>query len=249
MNIQSFLDSGIIEDYILGVASPQDVAKIEELASESEEVVQVIEETKNRLLDYILLYDAEEVKLSLKERMMPYQKYIRIAAVLFLGVSLILNFYFYIAWQNSHKQVQSLLHENTEIHTQLAQRRQYIQNVRQSFATLNHQHNQVFTLAGVGDYKKSSAKIYWNSHNKEVFLCNNMPAPPKDKQYQLWYVQNDKVYDAGLVSLDNQKMYSKMKTIQEADAFVLTLEKKGGVAVSEGLTCALGNIPTCETRQ
>lgn len=249
MNIQSFLDSGIIEDYILGVASPQDVAKIEELASENEEVAQIIEATKHRLLDYILLYDAEEVKLSLGERLMPYQKYIKIAAVLLLIISLVFNFYFYIAWQNSQKQIQSILHENSYIHQQLAQRKQYIQNVKQSLATLNHQHNQVFTLAGVGEYKKFSAKIYWNTNNKAVYLCNNMPQPPKNKQYQLWYVKNNKVYDAGLVNLDSKEMYSQMKTIQEADAFVLTLEKKGGVPVSEGLTCALGNIPTCETVQ
>lgn len=248
MNIQSFLASGIIEDYILGVASPKDIEKIEELASESEEVAQAIENIKQNLLDYIMLYEDEDVKLSLRERIMPYQKHIRIAAILFLGISLVLNFYFYFSWQNSQKQLQSILHENTEIYTKLAQKGQYIQNVKQSFATLNHQHNQVFTLAGIGDYKNSSAKIYWNSNNKEVFLCDNMPTPPEDKQYQLWYVKDNKVYDAGLVSLDSKKMYSKMKTIQEADAFVLTLEKKGGVPVSEGLTCALGNIPSCETK-
>jgi anti-sigma-K factor RskA len=54
-----------------------------------------------------------------------------------------------------------------------------------------------------------------------------LPVPPADKQYQLWALKNGKPIDAGVFEMDTE-MHMMPVTIADADAFAITLEKKGG---------------------
>jgi anti-sigma-K factor RskA len=53
-------------------------------------------------------------------------------------------------------------------------------------------------------------------------------------QYQLWAIVDGKPFDAGLLietkTADNKYNIQKMKSFGKAEAFAITLEKKGGSA-------------------
>ena len=81
---------------------------------------------------------------------------------------------------------------------------------------------------------KASASIYWDSTSSDVYLLiKNMPQLPSDKQYQLWSIINGQngqlqpsslgLFDAG----ENQKVILKMSNVKKADAFAITIEKRG----------------------
>jgi anti-sigma-K factor RskA len=84
---------------------------------------------------------------------------------------------------------------------------------------------------------KASASIYWDSTSSDVYLLiKNMPQLPSDKQYQLWSIingQNGQLQPSslGLFDGENQKVILKMSNAKKADAFAITIEKRGN---SEG---------------
>ena len=75
----------------------------------------------------------------------------------------------------------------------------------------------------------SMATVYWNTESKEVYLLvNQLPMPVPDKQYQLWAIVDGHPVDAGVFDMDKNFSFVKLKTIPKAEAFAITLEKKGG---------------------
>jgi anti-sigma-K factor RskA len=75
---------------------------------------------------------------------------------------------------------------------------------------------------------------------------SEIPTPPEDKQYQLWAIVNGKPVDAGIFDLaanTNTAVLQKMKPIADAQAFAITLEKKGGTHVPTlNAMFLLGNV-------
>ncbi len=94
-------------------------------------------------------------------------------------------------------------------------------------ATLNKADNQFVTLKGLDKSPNSSVRVVWNATTKEVSLSvNSLPVPDSDKQYQLWALVDGKPVDLGVFDVNDS--LQKMKLATRADAFAVTLEKKGG---------------------
>jgi anti-sigma-K factor RskA len=75
------------------------------------------------------------------------------------------------------------------------------------------------------------AIVYWDtvSASKDVYLMiNNLPQPASDKQYQLWALLNGQPIDLGMIEVKQQRLLYRMKNVQNAQAFAITLEPKGG---------------------
>ncbi|HEX8546709.1 MAG TPA: anti-sigma factor, partial [Cytophagaceae bacterium] len=56
----------------------------------------------------------------------------------------------------------------------------------------------------------------------------SLPAAPSDQQYQLWALDNGVPIDAGVFEVTDSLQLQKLKTINSAQAFAVTLEKRGG---------------------
>jgi anti-sigma-K factor RskA len=85
-------------------------------------------------------------------------------------------------------------------------------------------------MLAVGKHTGVVATICWNPQSKETFiLAQALPEPPGDKQYQLWAIVNGKPVDAGVFELgDKAHAMQKVKAVENAQVFAVTLEKKGG---------------------
>ena len=59
-------------------------------------------------------------------------------------------------------------------------------------------------------------------------MINNLPKPATDQQYQLWALLNNQTIDLGVFEVSEEKLLVRMKNVQEAQAFAITLEPKGG---------------------
>jgi anti-sigma-K factor RskA len=74
------------------------------------------------------------------------------------------------------------------------------------------------------------AQVFWNTKTHDVFIADvSLPQAPSNKQYQLWAIVDGKPVDAGMIS-DAKNLAQKMKVFEKADAFAITLEKRGGSA-------------------
>ncbi|HEY4060283.1 MAG TPA: anti-sigma factor [Puia sp.] len=87
----------------------------------------------------------------------------------------------------------------------------------------------VVNMVGTQVAPRSSANIYWDSTSTNVFLVvKNMPKLPSDQQYQLWALIDGKPNDLGVFDATDDKVILKMKNTRKAQAFAITIEKKGG---------------------
>lgn len=72
------------------------------------------------------------------------------------------------------------------------------------------------------------AQVFWNKDTHQVMVSDvTLPAVPQGKQYQLWAIVKGKPVDAGMIGYEKQRL-QKMKDLQDAEAFAITLEKEGG---------------------
>lgn len=155
-----------------------------------------------------------------------------VAASVLLLISAGLNFYFYNNWQKTENQYQVALAAQNQYAQQIHQVNQKLEITASEMAVITHTKTQKVNLQGLKNSPESSVVVFWNTSTKDVFLkIAELPAPPSGKQYQLWALENGKPVDAGMVpvTLDAAGI-QKMKTINNAQAFAITLEPQGGSA-------------------
>ena len=87
-------------------------------------------------------------------------------------------------------------------------------------------------LQGTKKSPSSALTVAWRPANKKVMIDMsdaNMPANDNDHQYQLWALVAGKPVDLGVFDADTtSKGMKEMKSTASADAFAVTLERRGG---------------------
>lgn len=270
MNIEEYISSGILESYVLGITSEQENMEIEGLAVQYSEIKSEIKSIEQALNTYSLKYSAtppaymkdkivstietlEETKhrrddekmVNIKSQKSFDYKVLLIAA----SVLLLITASFYInrlsEKMNSLKDiVASLAVANDSLSQTLYAQHSKQQQTEKSLALLKNPMNKMVELKGLPKKPDSKAMIIWNTASKEVYVeIENLPPPPDNMQYQLWALMDGKPIDAGMIELpkDSSEMI-KMKSIEQAQAFAITLEKKGGNPSPQGEMYVMGSI-------
>jgi anti-sigma-K factor RskA len=86
-------------------------------------------------------------------------------------------------------------------------------------------------MKGLDIAPNAKVVVYWNAKEKATLLSiQNLPEPPKGKQYQLWAIVDKNPVNAGIFTYDVTAV-QPMKGFENAEAFAVTLEPEGGSAV------------------
>ena len=88
-------------------------------------------------------------------------------------------------------------------------------------------------LAGTKISPQATMMVYWHKKGQHVMVDNTKMALPENDnthQYQLWAMVNGKPVDLGVFDAQTQpkKLLLPMKEVGNAQAFAVTLEKRGG---------------------
>lgn len=234
MNIQEYIASGIIEAYVLGLASQEERAAFEQYCSQYPELV----EARNAFelaLEQQALAAATAPPAIVREKLMqeishgakivPLKpvygrstrtwKYAAAAAVVLLIGSLTWNI--------------SQLNQNKTLSANLEKANDNITGLVAEIGKLQQNPNiKMASLKGMEVSPQSYATVYWDTASHDVYLlANNLPAPPSDKQYQLWALLDGKPVDLGMMEYDvrQKKLLVRMKNVGNAQAFAITLEQ------------------------
>ena len=144
------------------------------------------------------------------------------------------------------EQVASLQSEKAELVATAEASGTALANAQSQLALATNPNNVVIPMLQAEGKPDALTRVLWNSETKEVFVhVDHMPTPPEGKQYQLWAIKDGQAIDAGVFEVGEavgDTAIQRMKVIAEAEAFVVTLEKRGGVPVAEGDVWALGNV-------
>ncbi|WP_069660478.1 anti-sigma factor [Arcticibacter eurypsychrophilus] len=96
----------------------------------------------------------------------------------------------------------------------------------------NPEEYKLVTLKGTPKAPEASMKVAFNNGKQEVLIdvsSLNLPATDANHQYQLWALVDGKPIDLGVFDYTSgQPGLTQMKSIGKAQAFAVTLEKKGG---------------------
>lgn len=261
MNIQEYIESGILESYLLGTTNPEESAEVERLAEEYPAIQMELMDLQGTLENYALQFE-QEPPIALKSRVMealtkesnnhwqtnenvfvkeennikplnvPSKNTSwRIAASWVLLALSIAGNVWFFKNWQNSEEKVLALESQNQI---LAQEGQTLKaNYQEEVAILQNPNVKVIPLAGQPDFPNAKALVYFDKSKQSVYLSNlNLPVAPSGKQYQLWAIVDGKPVDAGMIEGNTSVL--KMKSFSNAVAFAISLENTGGSTTEAG---------------
>jgi anti-sigma-K factor RskA len=245
VDIKAYIETGVIESYVLGMADAQEAAELEQMAGLYPEVQQAIDAFEASLEQQALaaaVAPHAHVKEALFTTLAPefkkegrkagvvsigWSRYVAAASVILLVGSAALNVYFYSQFKSTSTAYQALLIEKNSLFAENQNTQTKALDLYNNMQMMTDPAMIKVSMQGVAGKENSLATVFWDSKSKDVYLLpNKLPAAADGKQYQLWAIVDGKPVDAGV--MDACTGLCKMKNIPAAAAFAITLEKKGG---------------------
>ncbi len=269
-NLKAYIESGVLELYVLGDLSSEETLQVEEMAARYAEVraeIDAIEQAmeqyamqnavepsadvETRLFEKLGFSDLEEqeevvsnqpvyteepkiIRLDGSDGKVRTLRYALVACVALLVMSVAALFITYNKLNDAHSQIASLNLDKQKfagVVTKLEYDNKGLNNMAEmadskEWATIRMQ--------GQAISPKSKMNVYWNKKDKSVlinYVAMDLPKADAEHEYQLWALVNGKPVSLGVFgkadSTSNEALL-KMQTIQEAQAFAVTLEPMGG---------------------
>ena len=266
MDIRSYIESGAIEAYVLGLATAAEAAELEQLRKQYPEVDNAIVAFEEQLERTAIaevetppafvkekltekLFIAAETKqngklVAMDQKMVkPVWKYIAAASIILLAVSTALNVYFHDMYKSADRAYQQLSVQQNSLQASNEIMNTKLNDMNESMKIMTDPAVRAVTMSDAQNKQGSNfrATVYWDTKTKDVYLLsNNLPKAPAGKQYQLWAIVDGKPVDAGM--MDECTGICHMKNIPQAQMFAITLEEKGGKPQPEGEMYVLGKI-------
>ncbi|MGQ0827649.1 MAG: anti-sigma factor [Bacteroidota bacterium] len=249
MDSNNIISSDILQSYVLGTATNEEVLAVQQACRKHPELLAEIKAIEEALVRYAEmkappvsgivkeklfsnLNDKKSISNNSESKIYPinspgsskrFYRYAAAAAILLLIASAAFNLFFYNKVTSVTEELFSLKNENEKQQRQL-------ENTKNDLAVLSDPLTKSIQLKSVDTTVNSGATIHWNRSTHQTYLSlAELPAPPEGKQYQLWAIVNGKPVDAGV--FDVKAGIQKMKQINGAQAFAVTLENKGGSPV------------------
>lgn len=175
-------------------------------------------------------------------------RYAAAAAVILLVGSVAMNFYFYQKYKTVNDQYSALVQQQSDMAVKMKEYQARYDEWMAAEKKMNDPAMAVIRMEGkevpASPDPSSMATVYWDTRTKDVYLrVNHMPSPASSEmQYQLWAIVDGVPVDAGVFDIREGVPYITMKNIPKAQAFAITLEKKGGRPVPEGKMYVLGKV-------
>jgi anti-sigma-K factor RskA len=271
VNLQDYISSGIVESYVLGLASIEEQREFEQYCSQHPELLAAREDFERSLENNAIanaIVPPEQVKDNIWSKIKSAEasvvsfaqnnhqtaqiksnsswfKYAAAAAIILLAGSTLLNFYFYQQYQSYNAKYDALFastQQMADANKVLQTRNEELQN---GMRIMKDPITLPITLKGTPTSPSSLATVYWNKNTSDVYMMvNNLPVPAADQQYQLWAFVDGKPVDAGFLDMQAADGMLKMKNFARAEAFAITLEKKGRADITTpgGQVYVLGKI-------
>lgn len=249
IDTKAYIESGILEDYLSGNITDQERREVEclskiypEIKTELDQLGEAVERyafahrvtppaaLKDKIMAQLEFSD-DKNELSLSDSSMKESDDESDETPVFKLDSRQSSFQWgWVAAASVAALIGSAVYFNARLDTvnnTLAQQTTELNQKNELIANLNNADNQFVTLKGVEKSPNSAVRVVWNPKTQEVQLnVLSLPAPEAGKQYQLWGLVGGKPVDLGVFDVNGS--VQKMKAAPQAEAFAVTLEKRGG---------------------
>ncbi len=237
MDIHSFIQSGLLEAYVLNQCSPAERAEVERLAAAHPEVRAELDAIE-RTLEQVAFANAVPPPPGLKEHIVQQlrnepattagKKGPWIMSALLWAAAMLLAAA--LVWQVNQKnkadeQLVALQKQVDDCKTRTQEQAKTLEII----ALLRDRDTRTIILsdAAPGAEIKTTATVWHNPARAETVLdINSMPAPETGKYFQFWAIVDGKPVSMGMITLRGADSWQTLPFIQNAQAFAISAEDK-----------------------
>lgn len=257
-DLKTYLESGILELYVLGDLSKEEMLEVEGYAEQYPEIRHELNEIENALQNYAqqnAIEPSEKIKSNIIEALgfdenestveptvksigsisgtTKFYKYAFAASLTLLFISIILLINLNNKLNESYTQIAVLESGNQKFSNQVNFMESQLTDTKNALQFYqNPSSYKIVTLKGSEKAPDASIVVAFNPDREEVMIdmANlNMPSNDEGHQYQLWAIVDGKPVDLGVFdSASDTTGMKKMKSVKSAQAFAVTLEPRGG---------------------
>ena len=251
METKKYIESGILELYVFGALTVEETAEVAKIAQQYPEIQSEILSIEKAImaLNFSMspklsadnysrirskIFESNEgiiqMNSNLETSSNNWKSYLGWAASLIFAVGI---GYQYIISQKNETQVASIEKEKLKLKIDLNTLELKNKNTEQILAVVRDEKNSVINLAGQTVAPEAKAKIYWNKETQVVFVdASGLPEPPDGMEYQIWSLKLNPLTPTSIGILkdfnENETKLFAVKSTNDAQAFGITLEPKGG---------------------
>jgi anti-sigma-K factor RskA len=245
LNIREYIESGVLEQYVLGLASPKEQSEVERYADEFPEVREELRRLQRTMEDYATAH-AVEPPAAVRGRVLDSIKspeggipprgtggsnrgwlwllsLLLIATIVGLGIT-------WSGLRDSDRAFDMLQADYDALQADCDTTRAERALARAQLEALRDVQTTTVQLSGLPIAPESQVTVFWNPGRQETYLdVINLPTPPSDRQYQLWAIVDGNPVDMGVITLDpGQDTLTPVPFVDNPAAFAITLEPLGG---------------------
>lgn len=249
MDINAYISSGIIEQYALGISTPEEASILECVMKHNSEVENAVLQAQETLGNLAIAQSVVPA-LDLKEKISAKLIFDKVDNIVtednkiiqlntsdvdsrklkskspnFWMIAASLLLLISLGWN-----ILNTNSKNTEIET-LANNNEILKGQIDAV----EQQNSLFInadkikLLGVETHPGLLATVLYSPNNQVYLQLENLPQAPTGKEYQLWAIVDGAPVDLGMYNQSSDKL-QQMKTVVNPQAFAITLENAGGSA-------------------
>lgn len=245
MNIEEYIESGILELYVAGVLSEEENREVAAMVEKHEAVrkeLELVEKTilaltkatapaKTPSFSSILEAIKPEVGKVVSIKQWTQLQRLGWAAVLVICLGALI-------WTLGERkrlleERSSLSSSNDSLLLQIKDARSQLAENTALLNSLRAKDVVLVPLQGQSKFRDSYAKAYWNKQSGALYIdAQGLPEPPEGKEYQLWSLTLEPLSPSSLgllsnLQADDDKIFS-IENPYASEAFGITLEPLGG---------------------
>lgn len=233
--IKTFLDSDILERYLVGDTNEMETLQAERYIAMYPEVRKVYIELQENLETYARLYAVtspaglkEKIVTRIRSEKQGRKKFFRyaVAASIVALMCASTSYFFY-------NQNQSLQEENTMVSNRIKlleeNMHQQLEDVRNQFIVLNNPQTKKYNVSGNRKAKELKAVAYINPVKKLSYInVKKLPNLPENQCFQMWAEVNGEMLNLGILeqASDNENLMA-LPYAKNAVGYI-TIEPQGG---------------------
>lgn len=257
IDIQKYIESGILEDYVLNNLSEKDRQEVQCLSNIHPEIATEIKSIRESLSIFDEV-NAEETPAEMKDKLWDAisdekqeeettqvhkladasrnlnnrsRKYTYAAVAAFAAVSIVSifwNLYLNSKLDDTQEKITLYENENNALRNSITQLNSDIEQMDQIYSIEN---SKVVRMKGLENKSPESlAFAIWDKSTKSVYLdIKKLPINPEGKQYQLWTITPEgNPVSVGVFDMLQRNLIFEVGNAETSQKFAVTLEKEGG---------------------
>ncbi len=247
MTEKEIISSGLLEGYVTGSISSEEIAEVEKAIDQFPEVKKEVEEIE---LALIKLSESAAGNISstiwerisdaiFKVKTLPKAEHKSRSMSSVIGWAAAVICFLGLAWmlkQNNDlkRELRVTSTENVILKDKVNTNEIDLAEANNLLEVIRSQEYETISLPGNADVAPDAyATVYYNKDTKTAYIdANGLPTPPRGKVYQAWSLIMEPLTpsDIGLLSgfEDHKTRFFKLENIPSPEAFGITLEPEGG---------------------